>query len=93
MLVVIVIVYTFNNSYTISGKFVHVTVTIVQRPYTLITLLITSEEHYYIQSILNSIFEKHVFCNFVGYLFIQYLHTKTFIHGAFYHILKVVDAC
>ena len=64
MLIVIVIIYTFNNSYKIRGKFVHVTVTIVQLSYTLITAFITSEL-YYTQSSLNSVSDKNVFCNFV----------------------------
>ena len=32
MLIVIAIAYVFNNNNKITGKFVHVTVTIVQRP-------------------------------------------------------------
>ena len=46
----IVIVYTFYNSFKITSRYVNVTVTIVQCSYIYIdgiTLLITSEEHYY----------------------------------------------
>ena len=92
----IVIVYTFYNSSKITSSFINVTVTIVQYSYIYIyidgiTLLITSEEHYYYhQTNMNimcfaTLLEKD--------LLIQYLYTKTFVHVLFDHILKVVDVC
>ena len=77
----IVIAYTFNNSSKITRRFVHVTITIVQRSYILIdsiTLLITSEDHSYMQSILRISVD---------------LHEKYVVNRAFDHNSKLVDAC
>ena len=58
------------------------------------TLLITSEEHYFMQSMLDSIVVC-VVCIVVLYwkqicsYSVQYFHTNTLVH----HILKVEDAC
>ena len=53
-----------------------------------------TSEHYYMQSSLNSIGDKMCFVTLLeSDLLFQYVRTKTFIRGAFYHILKVVDDC